>query len=299
MRDVLIAASTGLVLLVLLWPTDGVATWLLRRWKIGEPTPPQVAEAVRYLKRRRLLYPWLFVACAWPAVPLPVDGLVSGLLVTLLSGALLAELTALRPGSDRHRVVSPAHRGVFDLVPRTAVAVLGVFAAATLALVAAALAARDWVEQVAERVVDGQIEGPDGVTTTPLNRGELLDGTPWWVLGGLVLTLLVVAAVVRAALVRPASGDPDVDAVLRTRSARVAVGVGVAITGVLMSTAGTRLSKIASFDQVPGSPAVPGWLPASGSALWAVAVFGQLVALACWWLFVDPPHRARWARANA
>jgi hypothetical protein len=302
-RDFLIAAGAsagaGLLLLVLLWPTDRVAVRLLRRWKITGPTPPQVAEAVRYLRRRRLLYPWLFVACSWPALPLPVDGFTSGLLVSVLGGTLLAELLALRPGRQRRRAAGLVHRGVFDLVSRTAVAVLGVFAVATLALAVAALAVRGWAGQVAERVDDGRVSVPGGFLVVPLNRGELLDAAPWWVLGGLVLTLLVVVAIVRVALVRPASGDPDVDAALRTRSAGVAVGVGVAVTGGLMSTIGMRLSKIASFDQVPVTPAVPGWLPGSESALWPVAVFGWLVALGFWWLLVDPPRRARWAGATA
>src|SRR5262249_60215359 len=49
----------------------------------------------------------------------------------------------------------------------------------------------------------------------------------WLVLAGAAVGLAAVLAVVWLAVLRPAEADPEVDAALRTRSARVAVGVGL------------------------------------------------------------------------
>jgi len=57
-------ALVFLLLLVVLWPTDVNGRRLLKKWGVAEPSDEQVAEGVRYLKRRRLLYPWLY-AVLW------------------------------------------------------------------------------------------------------------------------------------------------------------------------------------------------------------------------------------------
>jgi hypothetical protein len=50
------------VLVMLVWPTAAAARRLLRRWRVTEPRPEQVAEALSYLRRRRFWYPWLLLA---------------------------------------------------------------------------------------------------------------------------------------------------------------------------------------------------------------------------------------------
>lgn len=51
----------GLVILIVLWPGERQGARLLAKWGLPEATPDQVAMAVRYLRRRRFWYPWLFV----------------------------------------------------------------------------------------------------------------------------------------------------------------------------------------------------------------------------------------------
>src|SRR5205823_70541 len=70
--------------------------------------------------------------------------------------------------------------------------------------------------------------------TTSLDSGlgispsDLTSDVAWGVVGAALVCTLAVGAVVWLASVRPASGDLEVDTALRTRSARVAVGLGVA-----------------------------------------------------------------------
>ena len=117
--------GTGLLLLVLLWPTEARGRRLLKKWGVPEPSADQVAEGVRYLKRRRLLYPWLY-AVLW-LVPKWGDD-VDQLVVVVLAGTLLAELLALRPrrGARREAVLTP--RGLFDIASKWVLLSYAVFA---------------------------------------------------------------------------------------------------------------------------------------------------------------------------
>ncbi|WP_082372860.1 hypothetical protein [Nocardia sp. NRRL S-836] len=106
---------TGLLLLAVLWPTEANGRRLLTKWGVAEPSAEQVAEGVRYLKRRRVLYPWLY-AVLW-LVPKWGDD-VDQFVVVVLTGTLLAELLALRPrlGARREALLTP--RGLFDIASR-------------------------------------------------------------------------------------------------------------------------------------------------------------------------------------
>jgi hypothetical protein len=190
----------GVMLLIALWPTDKTAAKVLRKWHVPDPTPEQVAESKVYLKRRRLLYPWLFIAITYGGnrVFPDEDYLVGEVMVTVLSGMLLAELiAALRPtkGVRREAVLVP--RRVLDLVPPWGLVVFGVCAAGVLVLLA---------------------------LSQPVPVPGLI---------GMVLSVVVVAGALALAVRRPTSGDEAVDAAFRLRSARVALGLGVALTGVL------------------------------------------------------------------
>ncbi|MEV6240339.1 hypothetical protein [Lentzea sp. NPDC051838] len=104
--------GTSLVALLVLWPREGNGERLLKKWGIAEPNQQQVEEGVRYLKRRRLLYPWLYGAL-WL---LPQWGNnTTQLLVVVLTGTLLAELIALRPRRDARREATLTRRGLFDI----------------------------------------------------------------------------------------------------------------------------------------------------------------------------------------
>ncbi|MGW6443808.1 hypothetical protein [Lentzea sp. NPDC055074] len=195
MYDVLAPAGAGLVLLVVLWPTQSTGKRLLKSWKVPDPTPAQVDDAIRYLKRRRLLYPWLFVGMSF--VPFASGRGLGSFAAIVLGGTLLAELIALSlPREGRERVASLAPRGLFDIASRY---VLGAYAV----IVVFALV---WL------VVTLQI-------------GQL----PVF-----VVSVAAVATVMWAAVARPVDGDEEVDRVLRTRSVHVSAGIGAAMVLVLV-----------------------------------------------------------------
>lgn len=192
----------GLLLLVLLWPGEKQGARVLERWGVAEPTDAEVRDAVRYLRRRRFWYPWLFLGLplltefadlderlpqAWASIP-----------VTLLLGVLLAELFAQRPVVVRgdEDVLEPR---ILDLAP------LWCFAAyAVVALL------------------------------------SVLPALGWPTAAGFVVWTGVVALIVTLAAVRPTSAHERADTALRVRSARVAVGLGAAVVATAFApTEGT------------------------------------------------------------
>jgi hypothetical protein len=105
----------GLFLLIMLWPTASTGRRLLKKWQVADPSDAQVEDAVRYLKRRRLLYPWLYVGMAF--VPLENDTPKQSFVV-VLAGTLLAELLALRPPRSARRVATLTPRGLSDIASK-------------------------------------------------------------------------------------------------------------------------------------------------------------------------------------
>ncbi|MET9226813.1 hypothetical protein [Lentzea sp. NPDC003310] len=191
--QLVVLAGVGLFLLIMLWPTASTGTRLLRKWQVPDPSDAQVEDAVRYLKRRRLLYPWLYVAVGF--VPLGDDS-TKQLLVVVLAGTLLAELLALRVPRQSRRVASLAPRGLFDIAAK---GVLISYPVVVLAMAVFLAVNGEWVR-----------------------------------VGWLALSVLVVAVIVWAAVVRPATGDETVDLALRTRSVHVSAGLGAGMAGVLV-----------------------------------------------------------------
>jgi hypothetical protein len=208
------------ILLLVLWPTRKSGGRLLRSWGVDEPTEPQAAEAVRYLRHRRVLLIVLFLAGS------PLLGLVlpaGGFFLPLLLAMLVAELVAtLRPVSGV-RVASLDPRTWRDLLPRWAIGLGYVFTA--LAVGAAGI----------------------GVVLQPR------DGATWLLLGGVAVCVAAVVGLVHLAVQRPASADEVVDAALRTRTARVAVAIGFGWLGTLASRAYLPLTR-------PNSPVSQYWL---------------------------------------
>ncbi|MFD2415232.1 hypothetical protein [Amycolatopsis pigmentata] len=184
----------GLVLLFLLWPGDRQGVRLLRRWGVAEPLEQDVADAVRYLRRRRFWYPWLFLgipAVANTGVTIDGEGDTAWVVVyTILFGSLLAEILAQRPSREPRRSASLAQRGILDFAPLWALIVFGI---GTVVTVLRLTMTGHWLELAAALV-------------------------------GTALAWLIVFLAVR----RPSIGRPEVDYALRTRSARVAVGLGIA-----------------------------------------------------------------------
>lgn len=216
---VLIVVECLFALLVnaIVWPTKRSAKRLLRRWLVKDPTEAEVAEALTYLRRRRIWYPWLFIG-----LPIVFDGI--GLLshdqdnvwsfpAMLLIGALLAEMLAQRRSPTPIRAAIPVRRGLTDLVPGWALALHTVAALGAIVLLGGALAGLGWARH-----------------WYPGWSARLL----WVALAAAVLTALVVWAVVGLALRRPSVAELRIDPVLRIRSARVPVGLGVAVLCALI-----------------------------------------------------------------
>ncbi|MFC3453242.1 hypothetical protein [Amycolatopsis speibonae] len=186
----------GLVLLILLWPGEKQGAKVLRRWGVEDPSLSDVDEAVRYLRRRRFWYPWLYLGLPLLAESTGVrGGDTSFFLATLLVGALIAEVLAQRPRKGSRREAGLDRRGVRALIP--------VWGLVTYAVIVVAAAA--WL--VVHR---------------------------WWALLGVAAAVSTVTwLVILLAVRRPSTGDSVADTALRVRSARVAAGLGLAATVTL------------------------------------------------------------------
>lgn len=254
------AVITAAVLLLILWPTQRSGERLLQTWGVPWPQPEQIASAVRYLWQRRLLYVVLFLV-----VP-PLAGLIwrddakgpgFGILVPLLAAMLIAELVAtLRPVSGI-RVASLDRRTWRDLVPRWAVGVAAVLVGLTVAAVIVGLTT--------------------GAPVLPA-------------LGQVAACLVVVGLLVRLAVRRPSVTDEAVDAALRTRTARVALGIGFGWLG-----AATLTATQAIYLHELREPELPrtGWLTEDmASTIDLVGPIVQLAAILCWIWVANPTSRA-------
>jgi hypothetical protein len=264
----------GLALMLVTWPMAGAGRRVLLRWSdITEPDRDQVAVVVRYLRKRRLLVLPLMLlapltARAIPAIVAPANDLGSyHLLGSLLVASLLAELLAtvphrsgarrterdrrdgtprplrdIRPQQGSAGTTGPGRRGC--LVPRWAVGLqLGLAAVA----VVFAVVAQPWVGG-------------------------------WYLIVLALVTSLVVHGIAWLAMVRPAGDRADVDTALRIRSARVAVGVGILVAGLLVAAGGNRLVF-----------AEGGWIRMAASA--GVATL-TVAALLGWGGVIASPRRA-------
>lgn len=119
----------GLAILIVLWPGEKHGKRLLTRWGVPDPDAAEIALAVRYLKRRRLWYPWLFLAIP----PVLGDTTVSSILATLLLGGLIAELLAQRPARGPRREAVLVRRTLTDAVPVWALVLSGLASAGAIA----------------------------------------------------------------------------------------------------------------------------------------------------------------------
>jgi len=207
----LVAGLIGLLILAILWPTRRSGVRLLGRWGVADPTDAELAQALTYLRRRRFWYPWLFIGLSFlvDATRMFPDDQDNGWSIpaVLLIGALLAELFAQRRGAAPVRVAVPVHRGLTDIVPGWALFLHALAALGAAVLLGGALAGIGWARRWY----------PDWSAHTL-----------WIALGAATLSVLVVWVIVGLALRRPAVAELRVDPLLRTRSARVPVGLGTA-----------------------------------------------------------------------
>src|SRR4051794_8798465 len=129
----LIMGLVGLAILIVLWPGEKQGKRLLKRWGVPDPDDAEVALAVRYLKRRRFWYPWLFLA-----IPPLLDRTAGSLFTTLMLGGLIAELLAQRPSRGPRREAVLVRRTLLDLVPGWALGLSVLAAAGSIVVLAVA-----------------------------------------------------------------------------------------------------------------------------------------------------------------
>ena len=299
----------GLLLVVVLWPTTATGRRFLRRWGVPEPDDRQTAQAVRYLRDRRLLYPVLFLLTPVVAVPVgralgfghPDTGAFRSL-ATVLVALLLAEAAAaLRPVRGA-RSATLARRHWRDLVPRWAIGVLLGLGAVAVLLAAAGLAAQPWADRVAAAIPAGGVwRSADGAvigTVSEQHYARIDLPVSLLALVGAVCGLGVVLGVVRLAVRRRSLTDQRVDAALRTRSARVAVGIGIAWMASMVLVAANRLDFLRGVGLPQSwSPPAPAWLDHTSAA-----GFLALVALLLGvfgWVWVANPSRPSTTRSAA
>jgi hypothetical protein len=299
------ALISAAVLLLVLWPTRSSGTRVLKNWGIGDPVEPQVTEAVRYLRRRRFLTVVLFLVLPplagllWPA---PDDtGVPGNLFVPLLAAMLIAELIAtLRPVGGV-RVASLDRRTWRDLVPRCAIGTMLALTALAVTFGVLGLVAQPWVNRyVAALPPDGVPQPPDDWTVDlgEETRAILATPTGWRVLAGVAVCLAVVGALVFLAVRRPSVSDAAVDFSLRTRTARVGVGIGFGWLAGLVNDGQERLSYLRSVGEggLPLPPR-PGWLSGDFVEVTEAVAFGALIVAIVCWMWVAMPSRRSLARA--
>ncbi|WP_436495114.1 hypothetical protein [Actinokineospora sp. HUAS TT18] len=293
-------AAAGLAILLVLWPTVSSGQRFLRRWGVPEPDEQQAAYAVAYLRDRRLLYPPLFLLA--PVLLAPASGESNPLtfLAPLVAGLLVAEaVAALRPARGP-RTATLVRRHWRDLVPRWAVATLLALAAVAVGLAVAGLTAQPWADKVSALIPsDGMWRSADSTWSFSGNSlADLARPTPWFTLVGVAVGLAAVFGLVRLAVRRGAIGDARVDAALRTRTARVAVGVGIAWMAAMVMVANNRITFLRHFLVPPGFPRPPEWL-AHTAATDFTGVVVLFVAAAGWIWAANPPRRLPYVQAAA
>jgi hypothetical protein len=241
---------------------------LLTRWGVSEPTDEQADTAARYLRHRRLLHPFVFVALllgmnvvtgvnGWPD---PDWGLV--LLGALLATLLVAEVfVAVRRRQEPIRVAALARRRLTDVVPSFALALQAVMTLVLVAAAGVALAVQSWADAVGawRRRHDDEIGpgSPIGILEwDPPPQGTTVT---WFLLAIGLAVALASFTVVRLTLTRVPIADHVVDAALRVRTARVAVGTGLLLTAVSLVGIVNRIGEVGVLASIAAQPR--GWPP--------------------------------------
>jgi hypothetical protein len=289
----------GIALLVVLWPTVSGGRRFLERWGVPDPDEQQGALAAKYLRDRRLLYPLLFLLA--PTVTAQIArlfGMAQGdpaavrYLAMLMVALLLAEtIAALRPVRGP-RIATLVRRRWHDLVPRWAVGGLLTLSALTVLLAVGGLLAQPWASRTAVAIPDRawQPASGDNWMVSPQFRAELTQPLSWIPIIGVAFGLIAILGVVRLAVRRGSVADPQVDAALRTRSARVAVGIGIAWMASMFLLANNRLGFLRSVKMPTSDFApAPGWLEYTSVADYSGVV--MLMVAAVGWIWTANPGR--------
>ncbi|ONI86430.1 hypothetical protein ALI144C_10935 [Actinosynnema sp. ALI-1.44] len=286
--NVLAYGLSGLVLLVILWPTVKVGQRFLKRWGVGDPTEQQGLLARRYLLHRRVLYPPLFLAAS--LITLGDNNPLPALITALLLGEILA---MLRP-SRGPRTATLTRRTWSDLVPRWAVVAMLVLAGFAVLLAVAEGIGKHWGTGVVDKYPPGgSWRTADGIVTNVADANRVLDNSDWLlVLVAVFLATAAVLGIVWLAVYRGSGTDPSVDAALRTRTARVAVGIGIAWMSMCVQQANNKLIHI---RDIHWPEPMPSWLAGTGW-LESITVPMLILGIAGWIWVANPDTRMPFVR---
>ncbi|MFC0106904.1 hypothetical protein [Kibdelosporangium aridum] len=287
---VAIYAVVGTVLLVVLWPTVTSGRRFLRRWGVKDPTDEQSLLGRKYLLDRRLLYPPLLLATSFVT-----DG-DNNFWPLLVLALLLAEIIgAFRPVRGP-RAASLTRRTWSDLVQRWAVVLM--LALAVLAVVVAVFGwiAAAWGQRVVSRYPAGGNWVTDGNVITQVAdvQAKVSDSRWLFVLVSVVLATAAVLGVVWLAVRRGAIADLQVDAALRTRSARVAVGIGIAWMASSVVEANWLLESLRGIRWPEPEP----WLLAGTGGLTRLTLPMWMIAVGGWIWVANPANRMPYVQST-
>lgn len=154
---VIIYVLLGMVILLVVHPTEERGQRLLKRWGVPEPSPEQGKVAARYLRNHRRTWVAAYLLGGLALAPLqeyfgtsnsqsgpPIDSFAS-LLAAILLGLLVAELVvALRRPRDANREAALVHRRLTDLLSRSGIGAYGLVLAFAIVAAIGIVAARPW-----------------------------------------------------------------------------------------------------------------------------------------------------------
>lgn len=318
MGNLVTIALVAVALFVVVWTlrsTPAQGQKILQRWGIAKPTEEQGKLAADYLLQRRKIYPyvavvvfglavlgqWLFSAAdgaRWDGV----------LLFAVVISLLVAELIAtLRLPTDQTRAATLTPRRFTDIIPKFGLVALGVqalliagFAVATLAAMPFATAINAWRERHLDEL---RKLGSGDAYLADTNVGPV-----WFAV--LAFTICVIAAlcVVRLCQIRgPLTTDLAVDAALRIRSGRVALGTAVLLGSGFIAAVdaawwgivnaaenSAELSRPLTADLPP----IPGWILPLHEWMQYSTIVG-ILCLFVWMVLINPWRTQRLVAANA
>jgi hypothetical protein len=275
-----------LVFAVALWSDRARARKLAKKWGVPEPTTNQVDEVLKYRRLRLVCYPLLYVtagACLGLFMPLEdQDGRSNegvALIAMFLFGAVIAELLAFA----RSRQPEPMRLRLVDVVSRWGVGVFGTLVLATYVLGLIDLQAQPHIT-------------PNVLLLAEQNKDHV--GVPIAVpFVGTAFVLMLVAFVVWSAQARSFSADAEVDRAVRTRSARVVLGLGIAMQLSFLALTSWRMEFLDYyatgadlFGTDPTEVAIRNWAQHTSALIqpWEFLIF--IIAMFSW-IYVANPRK--------
>lgn len=256
---------------------------LAQKWGVHEPTADQVDEVLYYRRLRLACYPLLYVtigACCGLLVPAGQDqdsheGI--SLIATFLVGAVIAELLALAG----NRQLQPIRLRLVDVVSRWGAGVFGTLVLLTFVLGLIDLQAQPYITPNVLRLAE-QNKGHTGVPIA----------VPFI---GTALVLLLVAFVLWSAHAHSFSADVEVDRALRTRSARVVLGLGIGMQLSFLALSWWRMEFLDHYatgaDLLGPGPAevvIRGWAQNMNDFVQPWTFLISIVAMFSWISIANP-----------